>query len=94
MVVEQSAPRSYQVVTPSGEFRRHLNMLPPSPSEAASAPQETVPPSPSQSSTSPGQSTESNVSQPVQESSDPPGVVRTRSGRVSIPRVPYDPSWK
>ena len=97
MVVEQSAPRSYQVVTPSREFRRnrrHLNVLPPSPSEAASAPQETVPPSPSQSSTSSGQSTESNVSQPVQESSDPPGVVRTRSGRVSIPRVPYDPSWK
>ena len=117
--MEQVAPRSYSVATPSGEFRRNrcnLNLLP-SPSQDPSdvpdqeqannqqpdnagpnsqqldsaGPEGSVSPE----GQTPGEETEgTSTVNPSPPSITDPGVVCTRSGRVSVPREFYDPSWK
>ena len=71
-VVEQTAPRSYQVSTPSGPLRRnrcHLIHCPNTEPQRTEAHEEDTPP------------TEVNASQ---QSPIPEGTVQTRSGRISI----------
>ena len=106
VVVEQTAPRSYNVMTSSGEFRRnrrHLNALPDidldedstrgteeqrepnSTEQSISEPQE----SPRQCQ----QTADPPYNPPVNQPHDLPGVIRTRSGRISVPHTFYNPSW-
>ena len=81
-VVEQTAPRSYQVSTPSGPLRRnrrHLIHCPNTEPQNTEAREEDTTP------------TEVNASQ---RSPTPEGTVRTRSGRISIPPDRMNPTWQ
>ena len=109
VVVEQTAPRSYNVMTSSGEFRRnrrHLNALPDIDLDEDSArgmepEQEQREPNSTEQSISEPQESPRQCQQtadppynpPVNQPHDLPGVIRTRSGRISVPRTFYDPSW-
>jgi len=102
VVTEQVAPRSYNISTPGGEYRRnrrHLNILPDDSqddSEPQSEPQSSQlqeSPCPSKPDSPP--TSESPARGPTVASNQPdemPGVVRTRSGRISVKRTFFDPS--
>ena len=94
VVTEQAAPRSYNVATPSGEYRRsrcHLNALPDAETPAGfpNTPEpDPDPPEVQHEQESP------EVNLPIQDplNLQPPGAVRTRSGRLSVQCTFYNPS--
>ena len=95
-IVEETAPRSYNVQTEDGTYRQNRRHIVPAPSHEFEDTGETSPPAPSVDEPSPAALSMPSIDEPCSTSSvhsQKKIVTCSLSGKLPKPRDMLDPSW-